>query len=46
MLGAIREAAQKELDAIFDWKVKLDLRVKTVKDWRSDDRILKKLSNR
>jgi GTP-binding protein Era len=46
MLGHIREAAQKELDAIFDWNVKLDLRVKTVKDWRSDDRILKKLGNR
>jgi GTP-binding protein Era len=45
MLGRIRETAQKELDAIFDWKVKLDIRVKTVKDWRSDDRILKKLGN-
>jgi GTP-binding protein Era len=43
MLKHIRETAQKELDAVFDWKVKLDLRVKTVKDWRSDDRILKKL---
>jgi GTP-binding protein Era len=43
MLGRIREAAQKELDAVFDWKVKLDIRVKTVKDWRSDDRVLKKL---
>ncbi|MDR1469594.1 MAG: GTPase Era [Spirochaetaceae bacterium] len=45
MLGRIREAAQKQLDAVFDWKVKLDIRVKTVKDWRSDDRILKKLRN-
>ena len=45
MLKSIREAAQKELDAVFDWKVKLDIRVKTVKDWRSDDHILKKLRN-
>jgi GTP-binding protein Era len=45
MLKYIRERAQKELDAVFDWKVKLDIRVKTVKDWRSDDRILKKLGN-
>ena len=45
MLQHIRETAQKELDAVFDWKVKLDIRVKTVKDWRSDDRILKKLRN-
>jgi GTP-binding protein Era len=34
MLGAIREAAQKDLSGIFDWKVRLHLRVKTVKDWR------------
>lgn len=43
MLGQIRRTAQREIDAVFDWKVRLDLRVKTVKDWRSDDRILKKL---
>jgi GTP-binding protein Era len=45
MLQHIRETAQKELYAVFDWKVKLDIRVKTVKNWRSDDRILKKLRN-
>ncbi len=43
MIKAIRQAAQKDLDAIFDWKVELDLRVKTVKDWRHNDRLLKKL---
>jgi GTP-binding protein Era len=43
MLGSIRTIAQREIDAIFDWKVKLDLRVKTVKDWRTDDRIIRKM---
>ncbi len=46
MIKAIRQAAQKDLDAIFDWKVELDLRVKTVKDWRHNDRLLKKLIDR
>ncbi len=46
MIKAIRQAAQKDLNAIFDWKVELDLRVKTVKDWRHNDRLLKKLIER
>ncbi len=46
MIKAIRQAAQKDLDAIFDWKVELDLRVKVVKDWRHNDRLLKKLIDR
>jgi GTP-binding protein Era len=29
MIRAIRLAALKELDRIFDWKIELDLRVKT-----------------
>jgi GTP-binding protein Era len=46
MIKAIRQAAQKDLDAIFDWKVELDLRVKVAKDWRHNDRLLKKLIDR
>ena len=33
-IKAIGQAARKELNSIFDWKVELDLRVKTGKDWR------------
>ncbi|MDR3129996.1 MAG: GTPase Era [Treponema sp.] len=43
MIKAIRQAAQKELNQIFDWKVELDLRVKTAHDWRHNDVILKRL---
>jgi GTP-binding protein Era len=43
MIKAIRLAALKELRKIFDWKIELDLRVKTGKDWRHNDRILNKL---
>ena len=42
-IKAIRLAAEKELNRIFDWKTELDLRVKTGKDWRSKDVTLKKL---
>jgi len=44
MIKAIRLAALKELSNIFDWKIDLDLRVKTGKDWRHNDRILKRLT--
>ncbi|MDR2150040.1 MAG: GTPase Era [Spirochaetaceae bacterium] len=43
LIKAIRLSAQKELNRIFEWKVKLDLRVKTVKDWRHSDGTLRKL---
>jgi GTP-binding protein Era len=43
MIKAIRQAAQKELNSIFEWKVELDLRVKTGGDWRHDDRVLKRI---
>jgi GTP-binding protein Era len=42
-IKAIGQAARKELNSIFEWKVELDLRVKTGKDWRHNDRILKKI---
>jgi GTP-binding protein Era len=43
MIRDIRRAAQKELDAIFEWKTELDLRVKTGKDWRHNDHILRRI---
>jgi GTP-binding protein Era len=43
MIRDIRLAALKELRKIFDWKIELDLRVKTGKDWRHNDRVLNKL---
>ncbi|MCL2762858.1 MAG: GTPase Era [Treponema sp.] len=43
MIKAIRLAALKELRQIFDWKIDLDLRVKTGKDWRHDDKTLRRL---
>jgi GTP-binding protein Era len=46
MIKAIRLAALKELHAIFDWKIDLDLRVKTGKDWRHNDKILNRLTDR
>jgi GTP-binding protein Era len=46
MIKAIRLAAQKDLNDIFDWKIDLDLRVKTGKDWRHNDALLKRLIDR
>ncbi|MDR2767731.1 MAG: GTPase Era [Treponema sp.] len=43
LIKAIGEAARKELNRVFDWKFELDLRVKTGKDWRHNDRILRKI---
>ncbi|MDR0447757.1 MAG: GTPase Era [Treponema sp.] len=43
VIKAIGLSARKELNRIFDWKVDLDLRVKTGKDWRHNDHVLKKL---
>jgi GTP-binding protein Era len=46
LIKAIRQAAQKDINRIFDWKVDLDLRVKTGKDWRRSDRVLRKITGR
>ena len=43
VIKAIGKAARKELNRIFDWKVDLDLRVKTGKDWQHNDGVLRKL---
>jgi len=44
MIKAIGQAARKELNSIFEWKVDLDLRVKTSRDWRHNDRVIKKIT--
>jgi len=46
MIKTIRLAALKDLKNIFDWKIDLDLRVKTGKDWRHNDHTLHRLIDR
>jgi GTP-binding protein Era len=46
MIKAIGREARQDLGRIFDWKVDLDLRVKTAKDWRHNDRLLGRLFGR
>jgi len=45
MIKSIRLGALKDLKRIFDWKIDLDLRVKTGKDWRQKDHTLKRIIN-
>jgi GTP-binding protein Era len=44
MIREIRLAALKELRSVFDWKIEIDLRVKTGKDWRHDDKTLRRIT--
>jgi GTP-binding protein Era len=46
MIKAIRQEAQKDLNRILDWKVELDLRVKSSRDWRHNDKTLRRLISR
>jgi GTP-binding protein Era len=46
MIKEIRLASLKELRRIFDWKIDLDLRVKTGRNWRSNDSTLRKIIDR
>jgi GTP-binding protein Era len=46
MIKVIREEALKDLKRIFDWKIELDLRVKTAHDWRHNDAVLRRLIDR
>ncbi|MDR2363557.1 MAG: GTPase Era [Spirochaetaceae bacterium] len=46
VIKAIGMEARKDLNRIFDWKVDLDLRVKTAKDWRHNDRLLRRIIDR
>lgn len=43
MIRKIRLAALRDMKKIFDWNIELDLRVKTARDWRGNDAVLKKL---
>ena len=43
MIKSIRLAALKDLNRIFEWKVELDLRIKTGKDWRHNDKVLHRI---
>ena len=45
VIREIRVGALKELKRVFDWKIDLDLRVKTAKDWRHNDHTLHKIIN-
>jgi GTP-binding protein Era len=46
MIKAIRLASLKNLKRIFEWKIDLDLRVKTGKDWRQKDHTLRRIIER
>jgi len=46
MIKEIRLASLKNLKRIFEWKIDLDLRVKTGKDWRQKDHTLKRIIDR
>ena len=46
MIRGIRIAALKNLKKIFDWKIELDIRVKTGKDWRQKDHTLRRIIDR
>jgi GTP-binding protein Era len=43
MIKRIGTEARQELEAMIDAKVHLDLRVKVLKDWRSDPKLMKRL---
>ncbi|MDR1420166.1 MAG: GTPase Era [Treponema sp.] len=46
LVRAIRIAAEKDLARIFEWKIDLDIRVKTSRDWRHSDAVLKRIFER
>jgi len=43
MIRQIREEAEHDLADIFDYPVRLSIKVRVQPDWKKDDRILKKL---
>lgn len=43
MIREIRIASQRELAALFPYRISLDLRVKVQPKWRKDDRVLRRL---
>jgi GTP-binding protein Era len=46
MIKRIGVEARTELEMLFGVKIHLDLRVKVLKDWRSDDKLMKRLGYR
>lgn len=46
MIKRIGVEARTELERLFGVKIHLDLRVKVLKDWRSDDKLMKRLGYR
>lgn len=46
LVRAVRLAAEKDLARIFEWKTDLDIRVKTSRDWRHSDAVLKRILER
>jgi len=43
MIKRIREEAERDMNEIFPWRVKLELQVRVDKDWRKDSATLKRL---
>lgn len=43
MIKKIRKEAERDLNAVFPWKISLDLQVRVDKNWRQNDEVLKKL---
>jgi GTPase len=43
MIKVIRTEAERDMNDIFPWRVKLELQVRVDKDWRKDDATLKRL---
>ncbi|MBN2874810.1 MAG: KH domain-containing protein, partial [Spirochaetales bacterium] len=43
MIRLIREEAERDLADIFDYPVRLSIKVRVQADWKKDERILKKL---
>jgi GTP-binding protein Era len=46
LIKKISTAARTELESMLDTKVFLDLRVKVLKDWRSDEKLMQRLGYR
>jgi len=43
MIKLLRERAEAEMNRIFPWRVRLELQVRVHKDWRKDERVLRRL---
>jgi GTPase len=43
MIKRIREEAERDMNEVFPWRVKLELQVRVDKDWRKDEETLRRL---